>query len=137
MMKNSVNNLYLETKVPSVNHYWKLSGSRRYLSVEGRRFKQLVARQARVNHFVLLEGDIEVTVHWFKKGKKKGDLDNILKVIMDSLNNVAYQDDKQVKSIIARMWEHAGKDGVFIQVSPFEPTDAMVDTFSHFLKISI
>jgi len=115
-----MNRLYLETRVPSVNHYWKTHGHRRYLSIEGRMFKQLVAQQAKIKQFELLEGDIEVVVHWFKKGKRKGDLDNILKVIMDSLNGIGYQDDRQVKSIIATLWEQSGNDGVEIQVLPFQ-----------------
>ncbi len=113
-----MNQIYLAIKVPSVNHYWKGSGRHRYISPEGRAFKQQVARQAKYNNFQLLDGDVEVTIDWFKKGQQRGDLDNILKVILDSLNGVSYQDDKQVKSIIAKMWERSGMDGVKIRILP-------------------
>jgi Holliday junction resolvase RusA-like endonuclease len=67
--------------------------------------------------------DIEVIIHWFKKGQQRGDLDNILKVILDSLNGVGYQDDQQVKSITAKMWEQTGTDGVEIRVLPMKLAD--------------
>lgn len=35
---------------------------------------------------------------------KKPDTDNILKIIMDALNKVAYSDDKQVVEVICRKW---------------------------------
>lgn len=116
--KMAMNQIYLETRVPSVNHYWKSNGRHRYISQEGRTFKQQVAQQAKHNNCQLLEGDVEVVINWFKKGRQRGDLDNILKVIMDSLSGICYQDDKQVKSIIAKMWEKTGNDGVEIQVLP-------------------
>lgn len=115
-----MNQIYLATKVPSVNHYWKGSGRHRYVSPQGRTFKQRVAWQAKRNNFQLLEGDVEVVIEWFKKGRQRGDLDNIFKVILDSLNGVGYQDDKQVKSITAKMWEQTGTDGVEIRVLPMK-----------------
>ncbi len=35
---------------------------------------------------------------------KKPDIDNVVKVILDALNKVAYADDKQVVGIICRKW---------------------------------
>lgn len=35
---------------------------------------------------------------------KKPDIDNVLKVVLDALNKVAYADDKQVVGIICRKW---------------------------------
>jgi Holliday junction resolvase RusA-like endonuclease len=110
-----------------VNHYWKSSGHHRYISPEGRDFKRLLTTQAKRNNFQLLEGDVEVRINWFKKGRERGDLDNILKVIMDSLNGIGYQDDSQVKSIIARMWEKTGNNGVEIQVLPISPEKVIMN----------
>lgn len=35
---------------------------------------------------------------------KKPDIDNVLKVVLDALNKVAYADDKQVIGIVCRKW---------------------------------
>ena len=32
------------------------------------------------------------------------DIDNVLKAVMDALNGVAYEDDKQVVEVICRKW---------------------------------
>lgn len=124
MIENHINKLFLFTKVPSVNHYWKIAkGGHRYISPEGRAFKKMVEVQAKIKHFKVLEGDIEVVINWYKKGKMRGDLDNILKVILDSLKGLSYFDDSQVKSIHARMWEKTGKDAIEVIVSVIPPAE--------------
>ena len=42
--------------------------------------------------------------HNINRPDKKPDMDNILKVVMDALNKVAYEDDKQVVEVRCRKW---------------------------------
>lgn len=42
--------------------------------------------------------------HNIARPDKKPDMDNILKVVMDALNKVAYVDDKQVVEVRCRKW---------------------------------
>ncbi len=42
--------------------------------------------------------------HNIKRPDKKPDIDNVVKVVLDALNKVAYEDDKQVIGIICRKW---------------------------------
>lgn len=51
----------------------------------------------------MLEGQIRPT--------KKPDVDNICKIILDSLNGLAYEDDKQIVSCIVEKW-YAEEPGV-------------------------
>ncbi len=51
-----------------------------------------------------LEGDLTLTVSIFVRNKNHGDLDNFVKLVSDSLNGVAYKDDKQIKEIHAYLW---------------------------------
>ena len=46
---------------------------------------------------------------------KKPDMDNILKAVLDALNKVAYEDDKQVVELIGRKY-YTESDG-FLWVS--------------------
>lgn len=39
-----------------------------------------------------------------KRPDKKPDIDNVIKIIMDGLNGVAYHDDKQIISIVANKY---------------------------------
>lgn len=52
-----------------------------------------------------------------EKPNKKPDIDNIAKTIMDGLNGVAYEDDKQVVrlEIEKHYWEH--EDAVYIEIN--------------------
>lgn len=42
--------------------------------------------------------------HNINRPAKKPDIDNTLKVVLDALNGVAYEDDKQVVEVICRKW---------------------------------
>lgn len=42
--------------------------------------------------------------HNINRPDKKPDIDNILKVVLDALNGVAYEDDKQVVEVRCRKW---------------------------------
>lgn len=42
--------------------------------------------------------------HNINRPDKKPDIDNILKIVLDGLNGVAYADDKQVVEVICRKW---------------------------------
>lgn len=48
---------------------------------------------------------------------KKPDMDNILKVVLDALNKVAYEDDKQVVELIGRKYYTYGEGYLWISVS--------------------
>lgn len=50
---------------------------------------------------------------------KKPDCDNVLKVVMDALNGVAYVDDKQVVSVTCRKY-YAAQGGGYIKVNVCE-----------------
>ena len=48
---------------------------------------------------------------------KKPDMDNILKVVLDGLNTVAYEDDKQVVELIGRKYYTESDGFLWISVS--------------------
>ena len=47
---------------------------------------------------------------------KKPDMDNILKVVLDGLNRVAYEDDKQVVELIGRKYYTEGDGYLWISI---------------------
>lgn len=52
------------------------------------------------------------------------DLDNVVKLVLDGLNGIAFADDKQVQSIEAlRYWERGDGPGVLVQVRELRPTE--------------
>lgn len=47
---------------------------------------------------------------------KKPDIDNVLKVVLDALNKVAYEDDKQVTEVICRKWYSRSSGFITVQI---------------------
>lgn len=47
---------------------------------------------------------------------KKGDIDNILKCVMDGISGVAYEDDRQVVAVVARKY-YAAEGRVEVRIS--------------------
>jgi hypothetical protein len=77
-----------------------------------RRFMSLVARIAREKiSDPIATNDIEVQICWATQSGPgiRSDLDNIIKPIIDALKGIAYHDDKQIRSVVATLFEHWNK----------------------------
>lgn len=116
MLNNSF--LIKDIIIPSVNHYFKSTRTgHKYVTKEALEFKQRVREAAR--HFEKLEGDVELSFTWYAKKKGRGDLDNKFKCILDALNGIAYDDDKQIVRLLADKRKEQGFDGLQVTVMNF------------------
>ena len=90
---------------PSINHYWRRVGQRTVLSREGRTFRKNVC--------ALLGGGgprkppaggrIALAMDAFPPDRRRRDLDNIQKAVLDGLQHAGiYEDDSQVDLLLAR-----------------------------------
>lgn len=80
---------------PSLNRMWRRVGNRTVLSAEGRAYKERVGVLARLQGAKVIKGPVAVELTW-RRGRRAGDLDNRWKVIGDSLNGIAYEDDAKI-----------------------------------------
>lgn len=90
---------------PSVNNYWHATGKRRYISPAGKKFTEevnLIVKNNKFKTFGSAPLGISVMIH--PRSKRKFDLDNTLKAILDALMKAnVYDDDSQFEYIeIAR-----------------------------------
>lgn len=86
---------------PSANVYWRVSNGIVHVSKVARDYKITagwLAKAAGVH--TPLAGDVAVTVTVYRP-ERRGDLDNRLKVLLDSLKGIAFEDDDQVVEIHA------------------------------------
>ena len=90
---------------PSINHYWRRVGSRTLISREGRTFRKNVC--------ALLGGGgprkppaggrIALCMDAFPPDRRRRDLDNIAKSVLDALEHAGvYKDDSQVDLLVTR-----------------------------------
>jgi crossover junction endodeoxyribonuclease RusA len=76
---------------PTVNHYWRHWRGRMILSRSGRAYrKAIAARLARVDK---LHGRLRVTIRAVMPDRRRRDLDNLLKSLLDALEHVGVYDD--------------------------------------------
>ena len=91
---------------PSVNHYYRRVGHRTIISREGRAYRKEVCTILRSLHVRTLEGDLQLVIDAYPPDKRRRDLDNILKSMIDALQHGgAYKDDSQIKDFECHMRE--------------------------------
>ena len=107
----------------SANRYWRVYRGRVVQSREAGAYKRDVAKLAKLSGIGVMHGDVEVRVTLRPKMTKSGveykkrlDLDNCLKVVLDSLNGVMYEDDSQIIAINAHVGEGLPLGGVDVEV---------------------
>lgn len=113
--------LNIEGDIPSVNEIWrKAPNGKIYLTKKASDFKQYLAWTAISSKFKPLKGKVKFYMEVHRKKELKGDLDNKIKVCQDALNEIAYNDDKQIKEIHVVKVENSTFDGAIIEVTQKE-----------------
>lgn len=69
-----------------------------FRSAQAKRYKAWVAEMAEaVFRQPLADDTVEVRVDYFHSGRRRPDMDNVAKCLLDALSGVAYVDDRQVR----------------------------------------
>lgn len=102
---------------PSANRYWRNFNGRMVTSTEARTYKESAAWLARAAGAELIAGDVSVTMRVYRPAKR-GDIDNYLKVLCDSMQGVFYADDSQIVRIVAERYDDKKNPRVEVEVTP-------------------
>lgn len=107
-----VNNLYFDMVMPPK---WprKKHWVRRVLSAEGKAYKQTVADIT--DGLTPFIGDVWVMIKWYRP-RRIGDIDGILKIILDGMSGHIYNDDKQVARLHVDRFEDKFRPRIEIQI---------------------
>ncbi|XZE56685.1 RusA family crossover junction endodeoxyribonuclease [Planctomycetaceae bacterium SH139] len=107
---------------PSVNRYWRHVGPRVLVSKEGREYRTKVGVYLNNKKIEPLTGDLIVDIKLEPPDRRRRDVDNVLKAMLDSLQSGgAFHDDSQIVRLTIE--KHApfpseGRAHVFIQSLP-------------------
>lgn len=92
---------------PSVNTYWRANGKRRFISKDGVAFKAAVMKYVAENELSSF-GEARLAVHItvYPRSKRRFDIDNICKAVLDSMMAAGlYDDDSQIDWLTVRRGE--------------------------------
>src|SRR5210317_342600 len=92
---------------PSVNGYWRNINGRTLISAKGRAYKKAVARLAQWNYAAKqLQNRLEVLVILHPPDRRKRDIDNSMKALLDSMQAAGvYLDDSQIDRLVIERGE--------------------------------
>jgi len=85
---------------PSVNHYWGQSGHRKFIGKKGVQFRKDVEEAVQLAGVYSLEGRLSVHVSLFPPDKRKRDIDNSMKSLLDACEHAGcYENDSQIDEL--------------------------------------
>lgn len=98
---------------PSSNRYWRNYKGVTVVSDEARQYKQVVSLLASVAGLEPVSGPVSVSLI-IRRPAKRRDLDNHIKVTLDSLQGYLYENDGQIVELHARMQDDKRNPGVTV-----------------------
>lgn len=85
---------------PSVNSLWINKPSGRYKSKRGKIFENLACDELKKQfRYKPLANSLKVSMRLYFKDKRKRDIDNYNKAILDSMTKIIYEDDSQIEEL--------------------------------------
>lgn len=98
---------------PSVNHYWYVSSAGTWLvKPDGKAFRRLVGQYCMIRRARAPEGRLAVTVWLFPPDKRRRDLDNACKALLDSLVHAGVMADDELIDELHIFRRDKVKDGM-------------------------
>jgi crossover junction endodeoxyribonuclease RusA len=113
---------------PSVNRLWRNIGNRTILSREARVYRQTVKSILQCERIETLVGPIAVDILVFPPDRRRRDIDNFPKALLDSLQHAGvFVDDSQIERMSIERREVIPNGRVIVKVEPIEvPVPAIV-----------
>lgn len=99
---------------PTANKYWRNVNGRMVKSREAREYQAGI--QSELIGIKPLTGDLKVWLT-FCRPQKRGDLDNLIKIVLDSLEGAVYENDCQIAEIEAKRIDGRPLPEVYIQIN--------------------
>jgi crossover junction endodeoxyribonuclease RusA len=93
---------------PSVNTYWRNWRGRMVISTKGRAYKSLVETACEEQGVEQLRGPVAVAGVVVAPDRRRRDLDNLWKALLDALKGLAFEDDSMIHRLGPLEWEKMG-----------------------------
>lgn len=110
--------LILPLKAVSINKCWRTGKGNHYLTEEVKNFREGVAwyHKAQYVNMPMFTGPVQLFITFIFKDKRRRDLNNCEKALLDALRNVLYVDDVQIAKCASSIYRGTGKDGIVVDI---------------------
>lgn len=103
---------------PSANTYWRNLNGKTVVSQEAKEYKEEIAKLADRLGMRPAQGNVGIMLQVYRQ-QKSGDLDNRIKVTLDALRGIAFNDDSQVTEIHAFRYDDKDNSRIVISITDF------------------
>lgn len=88
-----------------------------YMSASGKSVKEQYQWEVKSQYKgELLTGDVKLEIKYYLGNKKKRDLDNLNKLVLDSMTGIVYEDDSQIVELHLYKKYDKGNPGIDIKI---------------------
>jgi crossover junction endodeoxyribonuclease RusA len=108
----------------SANRYWRSFNGRMVKSAEANDYQRHVSLVARAYGAEMINGPVKIWVTLMPKLNADGseskvciDLDNCLKVALDALQGIAFDNDRQIRRIVATYGDAVAHGGMRVAIA--------------------
>jgi len=91
----------------------------RYLTKAGKDYKTALSKIANEHFNTPLTGNVIMRIDLMFPDKRRRDVDNYNKIILDALEGIAYLDDKQVQCLVVQKWMETKQGAIIVEVLPY------------------
>ncbi len=106
---------------PSVNHYWRHVGPRILISRQGRAYRTTVGAILALRRVRPLDGRLAVEIDVYPPDRRRRDLDNLNKSLLDALaHGGAYEDDSQIDRLLLIRRHVVAGGKIHLLIEPYE-----------------
>ena len=100
------------------NVYYRKFQNRLIISKRGKDYKELVNNY--IQSYPKILGKVKLDLVFYFKDKRKRDLDNLHKCLIDSMKNILFEDDDMIYKIYLEKHIGAGVDKIIINIESME-----------------
>lgn len=112
---------------PVLNHLYPTTRTgKRVKSRAGREYAHTAGWQAKEQGAVPIAGPVAVTIDAYRP-RRVGDIDAPLKVLLDALTGIAYEDDGQIEWLLIRRHDDAKNPRVELTIEPVGEQQAQME----------
>jgi|TARA_Y100000296_G_C4965588_1_gene153225 Holliday junction resolvase RusA-like endonuclease len=104
---------------PSLNTYYRYVNGRVLISRKGRAYKEIVAHIMR--HMSPSDHPIELNIEMHPPDRRRRDVDNVLKCLVDSAEGHAYRNDSQIRKLTIEKFDPVEGGRIIMEI--FEKSD--------------